>query len=137
MNARRAHAPRRAIDAIVIRRGSCALCGDLNQPVASVLYADPVCFLCALSVAQKIAAHKRANDRPHAPPCTCEDCITFDEGQRGEIANPVLLEEHSGARLALSAPHAAPSRPPRRRPPEPPESLGEGTVKRFGNLEAD
>ena len=78
---------------ICVERCTCSLCRELGA-CASVRGSElRFCFGCALSMAQLIAAQLRASQRPHRKPCTCNACITFDEGQRGEVANVVVLDE--------------------------------------------
>lgn len=86
-----------AIELVIAR---CSVCDAPRARCANVAGKDaPVCFDCALTMAQLISAAERPSKRPHPKPCTCMECGLFDGGQRGEIANQVLLD---GERRVLS-----------------------------------
>lgn len=85
---------RTPVPAVDLVRASCTICRAPRALCASVRDRDvDVCFLCALSMAQLVASAQRASERPHDKPCCCETCVTFDEGQRGELANVTLLDD--------------------------------------------
>lgn len=79
--------------------GACSLCRERARCAAPSGVDFRVCSSCAVSMAQLIAASRPstakrmhgATKRPHKWPCCCAECSAFDDGQRGELANPVLL----------------------------------------------
>jgi hypothetical protein len=95
--------------AVTVERGACALCHEradcARVPVGPGFALCPTCLLsCAAVVASKARTVKK---RPHpkrrgAPPCTCMECIAFDEGQRGEAFSTVVLERDGGAPKAVT-----------------------------------
>ena len=87
--------------AVEIVRATCSVCHSPRALCATLRDTEPTfCFTCSLSMAQLIASQERENKRPHKRPCHCEGCVTFDEGQRGEIANAELVDSDSGERLS-------------------------------------
>lgn len=87
--------PSRAVAAsgLELERGACSVCKTRGLCAAATGIEEQLrlCFLCALSAAQLVASASRRQQRPHSSGCHCEACVTFDEGQRGEIANAALL----------------------------------------------
>lgn len=94
---RRAPITRTASPAIHLERTHCSVCREPALCGVADPGCCPLCFSCALSISQLIACAQRATDRPHARPCTCEACIVFEEGQRGEIARVVLIDNETRA----------------------------------------
>jgi hypothetical protein len=117
---------------------ACDVCRSPRAKCASINGgAAVVCFLCALSSAQLIAHSERASKRPHAKTCHCDACVTFDEGQRGEIANLVLLEGGRAAESAATAVqpgHGGDSDAP---PPEASDDEPPRVVSRWSVMEVD
>jgi hypothetical protein len=95
MSASRRVAVQTLVPSVQIVRAHCCLCREMRSCAALRDDAGdrPTCFECTLSMAQLIAATQRESARPHAHPCTCFDCSTFDGGQRGEIANLSLVDD--------------------------------------------
>lgn len=87
--------------AVEIVRATCSVCRAPRALCATLRDSEPTfCFACSLSMAQLIASQERANKRPHPRPCNCDACVTFAEGQRGEIANAELLDGESRERVS-------------------------------------
>jgi hypothetical protein len=92
---------RTQVSGVDVERGACGLCHEMGVCAAPRGSELRFCFLCALSMAQLVASHLRAARRPHRAPCTCEACITFDEGQRGEVANVALIDGRDVSRWSV------------------------------------
>jgi hypothetical protein len=106
--------------------GACSLCRERARCAAPSGVDFRVCSSCAVSMAQLIAASRPstarrmhgAPKRPHKWPCCCAECSAFDDGQRGELANPVLLtlepapakSDPDGERPSATSDDAAPPR---------------------------
>lgn len=94
-----ARAAQKLVPAIAVERNAtCTVCRE--RAICGAIEGTGVllCGLCALTIQQLIAGQRPPSARPHKRPCSCQECVTFDEGQRGELAKVVLvpLDDESG-----------------------------------------